>query len=83
MGFASAIKVEEGIYFVNGHFVRNEAELLILDPYTNKPSAKVGFKITEDLVTPEEDSTLYDQARGFVNFSAPGAYRLSIGLGLV
>ena len=83
MGFASAIKVEEGIYFVNGHFVRNEAELLILDPYTNKPSAKVGFKITEDLITPEEDSTLYDQARGFANFSAPGAHRLSIGLGLV
>ena len=82
MGFASAVKVEEGIYFVNGHFVRNDAELLILDSYTNSPSAKVGFKITEDLVTPEEDSTLYDQARGFANFSAPGAHRLSVNLGL-
>ncbi len=83
MGFASAVQVEEGIYFVNGHFVRNESELLILEPYIDIPSAKVGFKITESLITPEEDSTLYDQARGFANFSAPGAHRLSISLGLI
>ena len=83
MGFASAVQVEEGIYFVNGHFVRNDAELIILEPYINIPSAKVGFKISETLVTPEEDGTLYDQARGFANFSAPGAHRLSITLGLV
>ena len=82
MGFASAVQVEEGIYFVNGHFVRNESELIILEPYIDIPSAKVGFKITESLITPEEDSTLYDQARGFANFSAPGAHRLSITLGL-
>ena len=83
MGFASAVQVEEGIYFVNGHFVRNATELLVLEPYINIPSAKVGFKITESLITPEEDSTLYDQARGFANFSAPGAHRLSISLGLI
>lgn len=83
MGFASAVKVEEGIYFVNGNFVRNSDGLIILDPYTNTPSAKVGFKISEGLVTPEEDGTLYDQARGFANFSAPGAHRLSINLELI
>jgi len=83
MGFASAVQVEEGIYFINGHFVRNQSELLILEPYIDIPSAKVGFKITESLITPEEDSTLYDQARGFANFSAPGAHRLSVALGLI
>ena len=83
MGYASAVKVEEGIYFVNGHFVRNAADLLVLDPYSNTPSAKVGFKISESLKTPEEDNTLYDQAKGFANFSAPGAHRLSIDLEMV
>ena len=83
MGFASAEQVEEGIYFINGQFVRNNSELLILEPFIDIPSAKVGFKITESLVTPEEDSTLYDQARGFANFSAPGAHRLSVTLGLI
>jgi hypothetical protein len=82
MGYASAVKVEEGIYFINGHFVRNSQSLIILSPYNNTPSAKVGFKISEDLVSPEEDSTLYDQARGFANFSAPGAHRLKIDLNL-
>ena len=82
MGFASAVKVEEGIYFVNGHFVRNDEDLIILDPYTNSPSAKVGFKISESLATPEEDNTLYDQAKGFANFSAPGAHSLLIKLNL-
>ena len=83
MGFASAVKVEEGIYFVNGHFVRNSAELLVLDPYSDSPSAKIGFSISESIITPEEDETLYDQAKGFANFSAPGAHRLNINLELV
>ena len=82
MGYATALKVEEGIYYVNGYFVRNEEQLLIIDKYYEKPSAKVGFNIIEDIVTPEEDASLYDNARGFSNFSAPGAHRLKISLDL-
>ena len=55
MGYASAVKVEEGIYFVNGYFVRNSAQLLVVDKYYDKPSAKIGFKITESVLTPEEE----------------------------
>ena len=62
MGFASAVKVEEGVYFVNGYFVRNDEELFVIDPYYNAPSAKIGFKIEEKIVTPEEDPALYDNA---------------------
>jgi hypothetical protein len=82
MGYASAVKVEEGIYFINGYFVRNDAELFIIDPYYNAPSAKIGFKVEESIVTPEEDSSLYDNAIGSSNFSAPGAHRLRIQLNL-
>ena len=82
MGYASAVKVEEGIYFVNGYFVRNDEQLLVIDPYYNAPSAKVGFKVVEDIVTPEEDTTLYDNASSSSNFSAPGAHRLKISLTL-
>lgn len=83
LGFASAVKVEEGIYFVNGFFVRNDQQILVINKYYDKPSAKVGFKIKETIATPEEDSTLYDNARGFSNFAAPGAHRLKIELELV
>ena len=62
MGYGSAVKVEEGIYFINGYFVRNEEQLLVIDEYYNKPSAKVGFTIKEEVVTPEEDASLYDNA---------------------
>ncbi|MAH09429.1 MAG: hypothetical protein CL961_07160 [Euryarchaeota archaeon] len=82
MGYASAVKVEEGIYFVNGYFVRNDEELFIIDPYYNAPSAIVGFRVEESIVTPEEDPSLYDNAIGSSNFSAPGAHRLSIKLNL-
>ena len=83
MGFCTAVEVQEGVYFVNGFFVRNDKQLLIIDKYYNKASAKVGFTIKEDLVTPEEDVSLYDNARGYSNSSAPGAHRLSISLNLV
>jgi hypothetical protein len=80
LGFASAIKVNPGVYFINGHFVNNQEQILVVDKYYNKPSAKVGFTIVEDVITPETDSSLYDNAKGFSNFSAPGAHRLKIDL---
>ncbi len=83
MGYASAVQVEEGIYFVNGYFVKNAEQLLVIDDYYNKPSAKVGFKITESLITAEEDGSLYDNAIGSSNVTAPGAHRLKIDLTLV
>ena len=82
MGYGSAVKVEEGIYFVNGYFVRNDEQLLVIDEYYNKPSAKIGFTIAEEIVTPEEDASLYDNAIGSSNYTAPGAHRLKISLSL-
>lgn len=82
MGFSSAVKVEEGVYFVNGYFVRNNQQLLIIDEFNDVTSAKIGFTIEEDIVTPEQDSSLYDNARGYSNYSSPGAHRLKITLNL-
>ena len=82
MGYASAVKVSEGIYFINGYFVRNKEDLLIIEEYYDKPSAKVGFVISEEIITPEADSSLYDNAIGSSNYTAPGAHRLKISLSL-
>jgi len=82
MGYGSAVKVEEGIYFVNGYFVRNSEELLVIDEYYDKPSAKVGFTIKEEIVTPESEASLYDNSIGSANYTAPGAHRLKISLEL-
>ena len=83
MKYASAVKVEAGVYFVNGYFVNNTTQLLVVDKYDSYPSVKVGFNITENIITPENDLSLYDNAKGYSNYSAPGAHRLKISLDLV
>ena len=42
------------------------------------PSYRVGLNIDEQLITAKQDDSLYDNARGFSNFAAPGADRLKI-----
>ena len=80
MGYGSAVNVQKGIYFINGHFVQNDEQTLILSKYTTNSSFKVGWTITETVVTPEDDESLKDNAQGYSNYSAPGAHRLRIRL---
>ena len=51
---------------------------ILLDPYTNSPSYRVGLTILEEIVSAKDDKSLYDNAKGFSNFAAPGADRLKI-----
>jgi len=81
-GKASAVKVEEGVYFINGFFVKNSEETLILDAYSSTPTFRVGFATTESFTTPEDDSSLNDNAQGTSNINAPGAHRFKIALTL-
>jgi len=78
ISLGSAVYLEEGVYFLRGYFVNVPTSILYLDPYSNFPSAKVGFRIYEDIKTVVDDDTLYDNAQGFSNYSAPGSDRFSI-----
>ena len=78
----SAVKIEAGVYYLRGHFVTCSEEILVLDPYATDPSYRVGFTVTETLLTPETDTTLLDNATGSSNFAAKGAHRLKISLAL-
>ena len=78
----SAASVTEGIFFINGFMCRNSAETITLDKYSNTPSYRIGFTVTETLVTPEADTTLLDNAQGSSNFAAKGAHRFKITLTL-
>ena len=82
LGFASSVNVQAGVYFVNGFFVSNSEETLILEPYSNTPSFRVGFTVTESFVTPEDDTSLNDNATGSSNINAPGAHRFKVALSL-
>ena len=74
----SAVKLTPGVYFIKGTFVNVSADTIVLDPYSNDPSYRVGLSISETIVTAKDDSSLYDNAKGFSNFAAPGADRLKI-----
>ena len=78
----SAVSIGKGVYFVRGYFVTVDSETIILDHYTNTPSYRVGLKIDELIITAKDDETLYDNAKGFTNYAAPGADRFKIKLSL-
>ena len=78
----SAAKIQSGVYYINGFFVQIDTSTLILDKYTNAPSYRVGFSVTESFVTPNDDNSLNDNAAGSSNSNAPGAHRFKILLAL-
>ena len=79
----SAVTIEEGVYFIRGYFVKCLKETLVLSINSVIESGRIGFNITESLVTPETDATLTDNATGANNYAAKGAHRLKIALNLV
>jgi len=101
------VTVDEGIFYIDGYFVKSEKQTLALfkasDLYEsdfsidtgldyawaardvrlfNKPSHRIGYVITREIVTSVDDPTLNDPAKGFYNYTAPGADRYKISLDL-
>ena len=86
--YAVKISNTKGIYFVKGYFVETQAQAKYVTftakktaPVTNL-NGKVGFLVVESNKTAVNDSTLYDNATGAPNYSAPGADRYTITLDL-
>jgi len=76
----SAANIEEGVYYINGFYVKASAQTIILDKYTNTPSYRIGVSVVESIITSNEDVTLNDNAAGSSNANAPGAHRFKIDL---
>jgi len=84
VGSASAAKIENGVYFIRGFFVDVSAQSIILDQYSSFPSYRVGLLINESIVVAsQQNPDLFDNARGFSNFAAPGADRFKITATLI
>ena len=78
----SAFGVDYGVYFIRGTFVDVTKSLIVLEPYSNKPSYRVGFDILEEVINSNDDPSLNDNAKGFTNYAAPGADRFKISVKL-
>ena len=85
-GTGSLATIQRGVYYVNGFFVlcadQHTAgeQTIVLDKYSNTPSYRVGLKIIESQITPEDDASLLDNAQTSYNYAAPGAHRYHIDL---
>jgi len=51
-GTGSSASVQKGIFYIRGSFVQSTTQEIILDAYSDSPSYRIGFLVTESLVTP-------------------------------
>lgn len=82
LGQGAWIKVQAGIYFVRGMFVRTDDQDYVVSKYDTSTTAKVGFEVIEEVISASDDVTLYSNANGYPNQNAPGAQRLKVTLKL-
>lgn len=72
----------EGVFFAKDHFVYAPPQSITVAKYSTTPDADLGFLVTEDIVTVDDDDGLYDNQGATPNRSSPGADRYRIRLTL-
>ena len=78
-GFGAAVTFNSGIVYAKDHFIRVPEQTVIVSNYhATTASSRVGFDITETIVTETTDQSLLDPANGSYNYAAPGAARLKL-----
>jgi hypothetical protein len=83
IGFAFQVDVKAGIYYFDGFFIQNPELHLYVGRFNRFPTARVCFNVIEEIVTPEDDQTLLDNAQNSFNYAAPGASRYKVSVELV
>jgi hypothetical protein len=78
-GRGYAFTTTAGVIFQKGFFINVPPQTLIVSKYSNNPdNISVGFNSVENIITPEADTSLLDNAAGAPNYAAPGAHRLQL-----
>jgi len=65
-----------GEFFYNNTFINVPQQGIILEDFNSAPTGTAGLIWTSDIVTAQEDNSLFDPARGATNFGSPGADRI-------
>lgn len=77
VGEGYAMEIEAGYIFQKGYFLQVDPQYEIVSKYSNTPGdLSVGFTTVETIANSNIDSSLLDNAAGFLNENAPGAHRL-------
>lgn len=79
VGKGYAFKIADGIIYQKGAFIRVDEQSVIISKYDLSPNnVVVGFRTIETVANNSIDTSLNDNAAGFTNENAPGAYRLKL-----
>lgn len=91
-GNCKLISIDEGIFYVNGFFVKNNQQYFVPSVVVSgrrdfsygiafaSLTNSIGFSLVRDSVTENEDASLRDPAIGSYNYNAPGADRFVVDL---
>ena len=84
IGTGYGVKIAPGVIYQKGFFSRVTEQTLVVNKYSNTGfDAVVGFDTKEEIVNANQDNSLFDNATGTQNFSAPGADRMKLTPNLV
>lgn len=81
-GTGTRVSIHAGDFFAIDRFVYAREQSMILSKYTSDPDAVIGFKVTQDIVTVDDTTALYDNTGATPNISSPGADRYRIRLNI-
>jgi hypothetical protein len=81
-GIGSVASIAEGVFYVDGYFVKVEPQTIVLDPYGSTPTYKIGLEIDDEIMDESGDANLLDPAQASFNYQAPGAHRYRFALNL-
>ena len=79
-GRATKAYFSAGDFFVQGHFVYLQEGGSFISKYSSTPTADIGFKVQQRIITEGEDSNLYDNQGDVPDRTADGAHRYQIKL---
>jgi hypothetical protein len=71
-----------GRFYVDEHFIYSPRQIIILSATSSNADVVVGHKVSESIVTVNDNEDLYDNSGANLNISAPGADRYRITLEL-
>lgn len=74
--------VNSGIFYIKGNFVFTDNQSKIISKYSDRFNGDIGFKVVEQVISSDDDLSLFDNQGASPNISAPGADRYRITLTL-
>ena len=80
VGQGCKASIHGGDFFAQEHFVFAAEQSKIISKYSNTPSASLGFKVTQDIVSSSDNQALFDNQGATPNLASPGADRYRIQL---